>query len=536
MLQESATRTTLEVSARAPFLQRRGFALSFRLAVPADLHALVGRREITKALPASSRASGALLALQAAVRVKRVFAELREGSATMDERKLADLITEAKHKLKLDELKDEHAAELVEERRQRRQELQVARLQGENEGLRQALVGKPNAIAADPSTPAATLAPPAAAAAAAVGPTLTEVVADFLKRHRKDKAAMLKKHQGVLPLFLELIGNKPVTAIRQADINRFLDLVQKLPPRWRDECRKKGVSPLALAGAKHPSTMSPKSFEDTYKACLRAFLKDAKAQWQDQGFPTTLTTDGISYQGLREEGENRQRAFRQDELERLLNGPEMAEFAADPALEHRYWMVHLAFYTGARVNELCQINPQSDVLREAQTGIWYVQITEDTEGDERIEKSVKNQPSRREVPLHPHLLKLGFLAYADRKRAAGAKLLFPAFQPTRGRASPAGEKWFIRFLRELGLRDETPRKRLVGMHAFRSTLMALAFNSDPPQDVTPITGHRGGAGPVVGNYQGALSLTNKLRILKAVQFGTAAEKAVLAKCGAVDGK
>jgi hypothetical protein len=83
-------------------------------------------------------------------------------------------------------------------------------------------------------------------------------------------------------------------------------------------------------------------------------------------------------------------------------------------------------------------------------------------------------------------------------------------------ARSRSEKWFSNFLRELGLRDETVGARLVGMHAFRHTLMALAFNSNPPQDVTSITGHSGGAGPVVAGYQGKLWLTNQLRILKAV--------------------
>lgn len=81
--------------------------------------------------------------------------------------------------------------------------------------------------------------------------------------------------------------------------------------------------------------MAPKTFDDTYKACLRTFLNDAKGQWQDEGFPTTLTTDGIAYQGDRLVGENKQRAFREDELDRLLNGPEMAKFALDPDVEHR---------------------------------------------------------------------------------------------------------------------------------------------------------------------------------------------------------
>jgi integrase len=567
------------MSSLSPYLHRRGFSFNFRIAVPRDLRPALGLREVTKALPTNSKSAGALLALEAAVVVKRVFAELRarmendeiksvdELDNFLDElpnkpsngewrtlteeelererqkqrkarepwvseeksKEFQEKLRQAREQLELDSLTRRYERALAAERDQRLRDAERARLEGEIQGLRRAIADLAQSLhgTAASDDAAATMSRTGASVSVAVVdhptsdpvPTLDRVAKDFLTRHRRDKPAMLKKHQTVLPLLIGVVGNKPITEIKQADIKDFLNLVQKLPPRWSDECRRRKITAVKLAQEKHVKTMSPKTFDDTYKASLRVFLKDGKAQWQDQGFPTTLTTDGVAYQGDRREGENKQRAFREDELERLLNGPEMAKFAVNPELEHRYWMVYLGFYTGARVNELCQINPQVDVLQEAKTDIWHVAITEDTEGDERIKKSVKNEPSRRKVPLHPRLIEMGFLQYATRMKAAGAKLLFPEFKPSRGRASSDGEKWFRTFLRELGLRDETTRARLVGMHAFRHTLLTLAYNSNPRVDATPITGHRGGTGPVVAGYQDELSLENKLRILKSVQFG-----------------
>ena len=54
---------------------------------------------------------------------------------------------------------------------------------------------------------------------------------EFLRRHRRDKAAMLKKHQSVLPLFIEIVGDKPVSSIKQADVSRFFDMVSSAFPR-----------------------------------------------------------------------------------------------------------------------------------------------------------------------------------------------------------------------------------------------------------------------------------------------------------------
>ena len=61
-------------------------------------------------------------------------------------------------------------------------------------------------------------------------------------------------------------------------------------------------------------------------------------------------------------------------------------------------------------------------------------MTKDTEADPGIVKSVKTGESRK-VPIHKKLIELGFLEYASSVKARGAKRLFPAWEPTRKRAS-----------------------------------------------------------------------------------------------------
>ena len=78
--------------------------------------------------------------------------------------------------------------------------------------------------------------------------------------------------------------------------------------------------------------------------------------------------------------------------------------------------------------------------------------------------------------------------------------------------------WFLEFLAEIGLRDETPKKRLVGMHAFRAPISARAKNSTPRLDATPITGHADGVSAVVRGYDGELDLLNKQKLLEAIDF------------------
>lgn len=67
------------------------------------------------------------------------------------------------------------------------------------------------------------------------------------------------------------------------------------------------------------------------------------------------------------------------ELRRLFEGEEMRSFAAQPELAHCYWLPLIGLYTGARVNEVCQLNPQIHIRKEE--GIWFFERTEKSAGD-----------------------------------------------------------------------------------------------------------------------------------------------------------
>lgn len=359
---------------------------------------------------------------------------------------------------------------------------------------------------------------------------LSVVIKDYMDSYPKDKhAAMYRKVSAVLPMFLEVVGDKPIHTLRQTDINQYFALVHQLPPRWKDVCRQRKLSVKQLA-ALELGEIGPGTFDGTYKAAIAPFLKWARTNWQDRGFPTTLTLEMITYQGSRMDGEKHQRAFTQEELEKLFTGPVMAGLARQAEQAHKYWLPHLGLYTGARVNELCQLNPLVDILQEPKSGIWYLNITEDSEADESVTKTVKTATSKRKVPIHSQLIKLGFLDYVKRLKGQGSKLLFPGFAPVEGYASAEAQKWFRNFLRELGLRDETPGQQITGMHAFRSTFLNRAMNLGVVNAET-ITGHSGSmnaianvqdgmvagaASKVVRTYQGELDLGVKVQIIERV--------------------
>lgn len=87
---------------------------------------------------------------------------------------------------------------------------------------------------------------------------------------------------------------------------------------------------------------------------------------------------------------------------------------------------------------------------------------------------------------------------------------------TAGRAAGTAERWVRRLLEELGLRDESPKARLVGFHAFRSTLLNRALNKGITNAYC-LTGHSSPhVSSVVSNYQGEVDIAVKQQMMEMI--------------------
>lgn len=74
----------------------------------------------------------------------------------------------------------------------------------------------------------------------------------------------------------------------------------------------------------------------------------------------------------------------------------------------RFWLPLLMLYSGARPNEIAQLH--CDDIRQTDAGVWYFSLS-DEDG-----KTLKTGSSRRRVPLHPELIKIGFLEFVKARR------------------------------------------------------------------------------------------------------------------------
>ena len=82
------------------------------------------------------------------------------------------------------------------------------------------------------------------------------------------------------------------------------------------------------------------------------------------------------------------------------------------AHSHCFWLMPLGLFTGARLNELCQLRVH-DVFHDAH-GVPLISINA-----HGFNKSLKNAQSEREIPICSKLIEMGFLDFVEERRQAG---------------------------------------------------------------------------------------------------------------------
>ncbi|PWV94125.1 site-specific integrase [Phyllobacterium myrsinacearum] len=84
--------------------------------------------------------------------------------------------------------------------------------------------------------------------------------------------------------------------------------------------------------------------------------------------------------------------------------------------EWRFWLPLIMLFSGARPNEVAQLH-FSD-LKQTDKGTWYLDLAE---GGGEDAKSLKTESSRRRVPVHSELLKIGLVEFVKTRNDAASK-------------------------------------------------------------------------------------------------------------------
>jgi integrase len=178
------------------------------------------------------------------------------------------------------------------------------------------------------------------------------------------------------------------------------------------------------------------------------------------------------------------KATRAGELASLFSLPLFQQYdlptSKNAGRDAAYWVPVLGVYTGARITELAQLLVADVFLKD---GLWRIAF--------RVTypewQSLKNKPSEREIPLHPELVRLGFLDYCKVMRDAGHERLFPLVPVSdANNAGGALSKWFSELKTAAGWGKEHT------FHSFRHGVeTALKRAKEPKSHIDRYTGHAG---------------------------------------------
>ena len=313
--------------------------------------------------------------------------------------------------------------------------------------------------------------------------SLAQAVKRYMTHNQHRAPATLTAKQAALKRFADIIGERDVRRYAKTDGIQFRDTVEQLPAHMASRFPGKSVREVLAIVHKKPAI--PRLSKPTVNQDLVHLGHFFSWLIKEGIHPGPNPTVGLSYVGVESESYD---PFTDEELQKIFASKDYLDPVIRP---ERYWLPLISLHSGARRGEIANL-ALVDIQEER--GIWFFNITPDAARGRRL----KNKASKRRVPIHSHLIALGWLDFVAKRKAAKSTLLFPKAENKvrgRGRGSGSGRtsvddavgKWFSRLLE---LQHITTGKK--SFHSFRSTVITALHEAHVgPETRRAITGHGG---------------------------------------------
>ncbi|MDK8214635.1 site-specific integrase [Sphingomonas sp. UMB7805-LC452B] len=291
-------------------------------------------------------------------------------------------------------------------------------------------------------------------------PTPRRTVGDLIDAYEREKApswapSTKAAHGPAWRLLKDVLGSsRDVATLTRDDGRRLFDTVKALPKGLGKVKSLTGLTvPQAVERAARDGlpVIGPKTVNGSYMAFLSAaFGWAVKEQWLSANPVAGLTAvDAVDAADKRD-------PFTVDQLRTIFGAAPWSPRDPEPRGKPlHFWGPLLALFHGMRRGEIAQL-AVADVT--AVDGVTVMLVRPGQDG-----QRVKTKGSRRMVPVHPELQRMGFLTFVAQQQRAGSHQLFSGEEPnSRGQWGDGFSDWFTRLL----VARSVSGKRL-GLHSFR---------------------------------------------------------------------
>ena len=329
------------------------------------------------------------------------------------------------------------------------------------------------------------------------------------------------QHISIARLLTRIVQHDDVARLRQCDVAKYRDVLLGLPKSYGKSSKdaQRSVAELLARGQALPEEkrglIAPTI--NRHMTQLGNILKSAASY----GLRTAETID---LSGLRAKEGERDRDQRPpmtlDDIRAILKGApwhgclsEAKRLEPGQIVIHDslYWAPLIAIYSLMRREEICGLMIV-DVHFDAP--VPYFDVVRNKY------RRLKNPQSKRKIPIHPELLRLGLRAYVEAIAALGYDLLFPELLPASGKARLGNQfhrEWLPLLTHTAPAAVEEGKVFHSIRHFGNQQLVEAAVIPDWRQD---IMGHKGKS-EAEERYRGDVALRRKLRALKKIPNVTA---------------
>lgn len=322
-----------------------------------------------------------------------------------------------------------------------------------------------------------------------IGRLLSEVLPSFIGYLTDEgglRAQTINQNKATYRYLMETCGDLPVREYKRAELAKLLSLLRALPASYSKDTRWKRLtlSEIAERAIDDEPRLAVKT-QKRHFAALGGLFKYLIEQGEYEG---ANPAHGFSFPNKGRASSKRQQ-WEGERLRQLFASPvwtgcKTARQRSKPGTlivkDEKYWLPLLGLYHGNRLEEFAQLF-RSDV--RAEDGIWYLDINDEDD------KQIKNEQSRRRVPIHLALQNLGFLQYVEATAPAPTDPLFPQLKPggADGKRGHAFTKWWTRYRTNIGVYEPW-----LDYHSFRHGVTTKLFAAEVPEVfVDELTGHEG---------------------------------------------